>query len=72
MPNYGITVQHHSLARSREVKVNGTLRLATRRASQEFSSEQREYTIQIHELSDEREPQLVASRRVSQRYWTYA
>ncbi len=67
--SYMATIRHHSIARAREIAINGNLKTAKRRASAEFGQERRDFHIHIYIVEDECLPELVAWRRVSERRW---
>jgi hypothetical protein len=69
--SYIATIRHSSIARTREITVQGSLRQAKRRASAEFGAEQRDYEIVIYEQELGFAPEPVARRRVGDRRWQH-
>ena len=67
MPKYTATIKHHSIARAREIEIDGTLTLAKRAATREFRGEFIDYNIVIYADGDFARP--VAARRVGNKRW---
>lgn len=65
MTKYTATIAHSSIARARQIEIDGSLTQAKRAATAEFGEEQIDYRIVI---IDER-GETVASRRVSDKTW---
>lgn len=63
--HYTATIQHHSIARAREVAIEGTLAAAKRAATREFGGELLDAFIVV---ADER-GEIVAKRRVGDSRW---
>ena len=67
MAFYTATIAHHSISRAREIKINGTLEVAKRRATKEFGDGFIDHEIIIRE--DREEGEVIARRKIGERNW---
>ena len=69
MTRYIATIRHHSIAKAREINIDGTLSAAKRAASKEFGDEFLSYEIVIYEEKFDGELIKVSSKLVGAKHW---
>lgn len=69
MAAYVATIRHHSIARARQIEIEGTLTEAKKAAALEFGQEQRDYEITVYERYPGYPHAIVSTRRVGSRKW---
>lgn len=72
MTTYFATIRHHSIARARVIKIEGTITEAKRAATGEFKGDFNDYVLTIfgtHENGEMDRDYIVSSRRLGARKW---